>query len=121
MKTIRGRHSAFDIALGQRLRQLQIKRNMTQQKFADAMGVSYQQIQKYESGVNAIASSHIERLCETLDITPDQLFAINSAESRHIAGLSNYAIRMAQKLDNLNTDQRRAIAMLLRSFGVDDE
>ena len=121
MTTARGRQSPFDIALGNRLRQLRLAAGMSQTKLGNALGVSFQQVQKYENGTNAIASSHIAKLCKALCITPDQLFAVNNAESRQIAELSNYAIRMSQRLDRLSTEQKRAITALLTSFGVDDD
>jgi transcriptional regulator with XRE-family HTH domain len=122
MKRKKGHHrnTAADVIFGHRLRQIRLQRGMTQVQLGEALGFSYQQVQKYESGVNAIASSHIKRLCETLRITPDQLYEIDP-ETQELAKLSPYTIHMAQKINQLSANQRRAVTMLLKSFGVEDE
>lgn len=121
MTTERGRHSQFDIALGNRLRQLRLDRNMTQEQMGEMLGVSFQQVQKYEKGLNAIASSRMEALCKALDITPDQLFEINAHGAKHIASLSNYAVRTAQRLDKLDARKKQIISLMLTSWGVEDD
>ena len=40
-----------------------------------ALGVTFQQIQKYEHGTNAVASTRISDLCRTLEMTPNDLLA----------------------------------------------
>jgi len=120
MTTGRERQSQFDIALGQRLRQLRLARNMTLEDLADRMGLSYQQIQKYETGRNAIASSRMEALCKALDITPDQLYEIDNVSAKHISSLSHYAIKTAQRLDRLSPEQKRVVSAMLTSWGVDE-
>ena len=46
--------------IGENLRFLRIQRSLTQQKVADVLGVSFQQVQKYESGQNKLP---LEKLC----------------------------------------------------------
>lgn len=117
----RGRQSSFDIALGNRLRQLRLDRGLTQEAMSEMLGVSYQQIQKYEKGLNAIASSRMEALCKALDITPDELFSISTTGAARVSALSNYAVRTAQRLDKLDAKRKQIISLLLTSWGVEDD
>jgi transcriptional regulator with XRE-family HTH domain len=47
-----------------------VKLGMSQTELGDALGVAFQQIQKYELGKNAVASTRIADLCRALDMTP---------------------------------------------------
>lgn len=55
---------------------------MSQQSLARLMGVSYQQVQKYERGTNRLGSSRLHRLAEVLDVPVAWFFDETSLESR---------------------------------------
>lgn len=44
---------------------------MNQAELASSVGVSFQQVQKYERGINAIEESRLRRVCEALGLAPD--------------------------------------------------
>ena len=54
--------------LGQFLRVLRTHHGITQKTLAGAMNVSFQQVQKYESGVNKISASRIEAAAQYMGI-----------------------------------------------------
>ncbi len=62
-----------DVHVGARLRQRRTLLGMTQTNLGDAIGVSYQQAQKYESGANRIVASRLFDLSRVLDV-PVQFF-----------------------------------------------
>jgi len=47
---------------------------MSQSSLADKIGVSYQQVQKYEKGKNRISASRLWEICIALDLTPNDFF-----------------------------------------------
>lgn len=49
----------YDVAIGKRLRELRTERGLTQTQLGDLLGVSFQQIQKYEKGTNRIGSGRL--------------------------------------------------------------
>lgn len=55
-----------DVHLGQRIRALRLSRNMSTRDLGQALGVSYQQIQKYETGTNRISASTLFELTNVL-------------------------------------------------------
>ena len=57
-----------DIYVGRRLRQRRTMLGMNQNALAKALGLSFQQIQKYERGVNRIGSSRLYHLSQILDV-----------------------------------------------------
>lgn len=47
---------------------------LPQKELARQLGISFQQVQKYESGANRISASKLWQLCEVLDTTPEYFF-----------------------------------------------
>ena len=64
--TKKGRASDEDRIIGNNLRRLRKLRGMSQQKLGEIIGMSYQQIQKYELGYNRIAALTLLRISEAL-------------------------------------------------------
>lgn len=62
--------AAIDQQIGQRLRVRRLMLGMSQQALGEAVGVSFQQIQKYERGIDRISSSKLVRLASHLGVAP---------------------------------------------------
>lgn len=58
----------IDLHIGQRVRHRRWLLGMTQQQLAQAVGIRFQQIQKYESGANRISASRLWDLARALDM-----------------------------------------------------
>ena len=58
------------IDMGMRLKARRLALGMSQQQFADDVGVSFQQVQKYENGTNRISADMLQLLALALDISP---------------------------------------------------
>ena len=56
----------MDKIVGQKIREYRIQRGMTQQDLATALNLSYQQIQKYESGKNRISAGKLYYIAKAL-------------------------------------------------------
>ena len=63
-----------DIHVGRRMRQQRELCGLTQVELARQLGLSFQQVQKYETGANRISSSRMWQVCEMLDVTPGYFF-----------------------------------------------
>ncbi|MAZ85837.1 MAG: transcriptional regulator [Rhizobiales bacterium] len=106
-KTVR----EVDAIVGQNLRLIRLQRGMTQEKLADAAGITFQQVQKYEKGTNRISASRMVEFCHTLNTDIEALFrgvdGIGAAEKspEHVADDSEVALlRAFRALD----DERKA-------------
>lgn len=65
---------SVDSFVGKRLRQRRRLLGLTQQQLAAAVGVRFQQIQKYECGANKISASRLWSLAQALQVQPDYFF-----------------------------------------------
>jgi transcriptional regulator with XRE-family HTH domain len=63
-----------DAYVGSRLQLLRSKMKMTQQALAKRLGVSFQQVQKYEKGINRIGASRLQHLSQIFDAPVDFFF-----------------------------------------------
>jgi transcriptional regulator with XRE-family HTH domain len=63
-----------DIHVGSRMRQRRTLLGMSQSKVGDAVGLTFQQIQKYERGSNRIGSSRLFEFAKVLDVPVSYFF-----------------------------------------------
>jgi transcriptional regulator with XRE-family HTH domain len=75
-----GRPHPIDIHVGARLRARRTLLGMNQTKLGEGLGVSFQQVQKYERGTNRIGSSRLFRLTRALDVSIEYFFEDMPAE-----------------------------------------
>jgi transcriptional regulator with XRE-family HTH domain len=79
----------FDIEIGRRIRVQRTLRNATQTELATAIGITFQQVQKYENGTNRVSAGKLFQIARFLavpvNIFFDGLETENSASSRAAA------------------------------------
>jgi transcriptional regulator with XRE-family HTH domain len=56
-----------DIAIGKRIRQRRNEQKVSQAELGELLGVSFQQIQKYEKGVNRVGAGRLVAIAKALD------------------------------------------------------
>jgi transcriptional regulator with XRE-family HTH domain len=76
-----GKH---DIELGRRLRLRRVEQKMSQDGLAKKLGVTFQQVQKYEKGVNRIGASRLQLIATALDVPVTFFFDNTDAGKRAI-------------------------------------
>ena len=64
-----GKPNPIDIHVGRRVRQRRTLFGLSQEKLGEAVGLTFQQIQKYERGANRISASRLYELSQVLDVT----------------------------------------------------
>lgn len=70
-----------DVALGKKIRVLRDAANVTQSALAEHLGVTFQQIQKYEKGINRVTAARLHRLAAFFNIDLAHFYeAPNDAE-----------------------------------------
>ena len=66
---------------GYKIKELRIKKGLTQQELGDLLGIQKAAVNKYETGrVINLKHSTIKRLCEIFDVTPQELLGLENAE-----------------------------------------
>ena len=64
----------IDRHVGSRVRMRRMLLSMSQEKLGEALGVTFQQVQKYEKGMNRIGASRLQDIAKILDAPPSFFF-----------------------------------------------
>jgi len=73
-KTSAKRPNAIDIAVGRNVRIRRMAKGLSQSQLGGRLGVTFQQIQKYEKGANRIGSGRLVRIADILEVPVTALF-----------------------------------------------
>ena len=113
----------FNRHLGSKLRMRRLALGLTQTKVAQAINVTFQQIQKYEKGTNGISSLRIMQLGRILKVPVMYFFedypeypaesATNNAEEVDL----NYSF-LAKLFSNLSDKQKERILQILKNTRI---
>src|SRR5215475_13236549 len=57
-----------DAEVAKRVRALRLERGLSQTELSDALGVTFQQVQKYERGANRISAGRLFRIAKVFDV-----------------------------------------------------
>jgi ribosome-binding protein aMBF1 (putative translation factor) len=63
-----------DAYIGARMRESRLVKSMSQTDLGEKLGVTFQQIQKYESGRNRVSAARLFEICEALEISLASMF-----------------------------------------------
>jgi transcriptional regulator with XRE-family HTH domain len=66
--------SPIDLHVGNRVRMRRLMFKMSQTKLGDALGITFQQVQKYEKGRNRIGASRLQHISQILQVPPTFFF-----------------------------------------------
>ena len=75
----KGFPNPIDVHVGARIRLRRTLLGISQVKLAEAIGLTFQQVQKYESGVNRVSSSRLLDIANVLDVSVPYFFEEMSA------------------------------------------
>ncbi|HTV33108.1 MAG TPA: helix-turn-helix transcriptional regulator [Methylocella sp.] len=64
----------IDRHVGSRVRLRRVALSMSQEKLGEALGLTFQQIQKYEKGTNRVSASRLKEISQVLDVPPSYFF-----------------------------------------------
>ena len=111
----------FNRHLGSKLRMRRLSLGLTQTKVAQAINVTFQQIQKYEKGTNGISSMRIMQLSNFLKVPvvfffeDFPLYQGGSSDSNSEKSVDlNYSF-LAKLFSSLSEDQKEKIFQVLRN------
>ncbi|HYA04349.1 MAG TPA: helix-turn-helix transcriptional regulator [Xanthobacteraceae bacterium] len=117
-----------DVRVGSRIRAYRRSLGMSQTALGNKVGVTFQQIQKYENGINRIGSGRLSNIAAALGVDVAALFAGASGKNRTaqhaLAAILRqpYAARLVKAFGAIaNAKQRLALVTLAESMGESSE
>ncbi|MGR9424837.1 helix-turn-helix domain-containing protein [Rhizobium leguminosarum] len=79
--------NAIDSYVGARIRMRRQLLGMSQERLAEQIGVTFQQVQKYEKGINRIGASRLQRIADVLHTSVSSFFEQENSEPLTLQGL----------------------------------
>ena len=89
--TVNKTPNPIDSHVGNRVRMQRILLNMSQEKLGEALGITFQQVQKYEKGVNRISASRLQRISQILNVPPSFFFQNAPGQTANGAEASGFS------------------------------
>ncbi|RED53704.1 helix-turn-helix domain-containing protein [Aestuariispira insulae] len=103
-----------DVFVGRKVREARALRGMSQEQLAAHLGVSFQQVQKYEKGTNRIGSSRLWDISQAVEQPISFFFdGLNDRSFDQPVELSASAIKLAKKIADMPSDARRPLLNFL--------
>lgn len=119
----KGRATPLDQHLG---KQLRVRRNllgMSQERLADLLGLTFQQVQKYERGKNRISASRLFQLSKILDVPIDYFFKKLDSSNSYSQADGEYGLS-DQDQENYISDEKlydkETLDLIRIYYSIDD-
>lgn len=106
-----GNATEVDVQIGNTIRERREKLGLTQAALGRAIGVTFQQVQKYERGANRVAAATLLKAAEALGCSVADLYGDPDPEGR---SLSERAI--LKLWQDLREPERDAVVEMIRAF-----
>lgn len=101
-----------DVQIGKKLREVRQVKNISQATLATAVNITFQQVQKYEKGVNRISASRLIEMCEFLDISPMVFFKKTPTKNL----MSEVELHIMSHIKKLNEPTKEKILLIVKAF-----
>ena len=108
----------IDVRVGARLR---LRRNMlrwSQEKLGKAIGLTYQQVQKYERGMDRIGASRLHELSRVLDVPVS--FFFDDTDPVRAPAMGGFTELLAEALESDPVRKRETLELVRAYFSIKD-
>lgn len=109
----------IDVTVGARISSLRLTKGMTQTDLGTLIGVSFQQLQKYERGSNRVSASRLWRIAEALDVPMTYFFdgvTTDTGAPREERALTPWARELMALEKNLPASARKLVLNMARQL-----
>ncbi|RVI65327.1 helix-turn-helix domain-containing protein [Sinorhizobium meliloti] len=98
----------IDVAVGRNIRHARERRGLSQRQLGEMIGVTHQQVQKYESAGDRISASRLAVTARFLGCSINKLFAGVHVGLKRTSGYSAEALAVAALFDRIPSAEKRA-------------
>ena len=82
------RAGAGDVEIGRKIRALRLERGLSQSGLADGIGLTFQQVQKYEKGANRVSAGRLQQISDILNVPVTFFYGGMSVRAKNVAAPS---------------------------------
>ena len=113
-----------DIEMGKRIRLRRVEQKISQADLGEKLGVSFQQVQKYEKGVNRVGAARLQQIANALSV-PVTFFYDGDGKNREVESLlfldSAFSLRLLRAYSRIKDQTVQRQLVVLMEAIADDE
>jgi transcriptional regulator with XRE-family HTH domain len=94
--------TSMDGQIGLRIRHIRLQQKISQSDLGEKLGVSFQQVQKYERGVNRLTLSRAIDLAKALNTTVNELAGLNGVGKLSTVTFNSQIYKLSQVLNRID-------------------
>ena len=115
-----------DRLVGDRIRRRRILMGLTQDQLGEALGISYQQVQKYETGANRVSAGRLYLIASRLEVSPgwffDPIKSYASSSDFDDLGSSRQLMDFVRSFSKIEDERLKAVLIsLVRAMADTDD
>jgi transcriptional regulator with XRE-family HTH domain len=115
-------YDEIDRQVGLRIKASRLDHGLSQEAVGSKIGLTYQQVQKYEKGSTSLACARVPEICGIYGLTPNDLFVnvipndLETRQAKRVAAMSSRALRLALEYEKLSAKQRLAVETFMNAM-----
>ena len=107
-----------DVYVGSRIKHQRTVSGVSQEKLGRELGLTFQQIQKYEKGANRVGASRLYQISQILDVSPAFFFEGMNPDPN--AGYPSGLHEESDGFDHENLSKRETLELVRAYYKIDD-
>ena len=106
-----------EIEIGKKIRLRRVEQRISQSDLGEKLGISFQQVQKYEKGVNRVGAARLQQIATALDV-PVTFFYDSNSKTKEVESLlfldSAYSLRLLRAYSKIKDQavQRHMVSLM---------
>lgn len=108
---------AHDREIGRRIKARRLDLRMSQTALGDAIGLTFQQVQKYEKGMNRVGAGRLQQIAKILNVSPTYFFddvnRLNGGDDLFALLDTSYSLRLVKAFAKISDQRVRQCAVEL--------
>lgn len=107
----------MDIAIGNKIRSARIYKGLSQSDLADSVGITFQQIQKYEKATNRVSASRLQKIANALDVNILEFFQYDNCDDNLF---TKENLNYLSEFNKLNSEYKLVVTDFIKTLAKKD-
>lgn len=116
--------TGVDADIGKRIRVRRVELKISQSELGEKLGVSFQQVQKYEKGANRVSVGRISEIARALDVEVGYFYESTGKDGKEVESIiyddPKFSMRLLRAYAKLPNEQRRKLIGLMEAMAGEE-
>ena len=114
----KGRPSEIDIEIGKKVQAMRKLKGISQSDLAEKLDITFQQVQKYETGKNRISAGNLMQICDIFEVPPNYFSESFSGNDNEVFQSldSKEIMEIVRECESLTQEQLKGLIRFLKDM-----